>query len=223
MNLDEETGGTVSDQTTIKTKENGPYLVTNCDTLKGFDGTVYESQGTIALCRCGGSENKPYCDGTHAKVGFSGAKDPNRTPDNRDNYDGAGVTIHDNRGICAHAARCTDNLKTVFKLGEEPWIDPNGDTADNIAATIQKCPSGALSYSIAGVEHRDREGDPVIMVAPNGPYAIFGGADLQDEQWGEGASREHFDLCRCGHSQNKPFCSGAHWNHHFDEHAVAKK
>ena len=110
--------------------------------------------------RCGGSKNKPYCDGAHAQNGFSGAKDPNRVPDKRDNYEGAGVTLHDNRGICAHSARCTDNLKTVFKLGEEPWIDPNGDTVENIVATVQKCPSGALSYSIDGVEHRDRESKP---------------------------------------------------------------
>ena len=213
----------MSDKTTIKVKEDGPYLVTNCQTLKGFDGTVYKSEGTVALCRCGGSKNKPYCDGAHAQNGFSGAKDPNRVPDKRDNYEGAGVTLHDNRGICAHSASCTDNLKTVFKLGEEPWIDPNGDTVENIVAMVQKCPSGALSYSIDGVEHRDRESDPMIMVAPNGPYAIFGGADLQDEQRGEGASQEHLDLCRCGHSQNKPFCSGAHWHHQFDEHAAPKK
>ena len=174
----------MSNQTTIKVRENGPYLVTNCQTLKGFDGTVYGSEGTVALCRCGGSKNKPFCDGTHATIGFSGAKDPNRVPDKRDNYEGTGVTIHDNRGICAHAARCTDNLKTVFKLGVEPWIDPNSDTVEHIVATVQKCPSGALSYSIGGVEHRDRDGDAMIMIAPGGPYAIFGGADLQDEEWG---------------------------------------
>ncbi len=56
----------MSDQTTIQAKENGPYLVTNCNTLKGFDGAHYQSEGTVALCRCGGSKNKPYCDGTHA-------------------------------------------------------------------------------------------------------------------------------------------------------------
>ena len=213
----------MSRRPTIKATENGPYRVTNCEMLRGFDGTVYRSDGTIALCWCGGSKNKPYCDGTHARIGFSGAKDPNRVPDRRDNYEGTGVTIHDNRGVCAHSARCTNNLKTVFKLGEEPWIDPKGDTVENIVATIQKCPSGALSYSINGVEHRDRDSEPMIMVAPNGPYAIFGGADLLDETWAEGASREHFDLCRCGHSQNKPFCSGAHWYHQFDEHAPPKK
>ena len=214
----------MSIKTTINPSENGPYIVTNCQTLKGaMDGKQYKSEGTIALCRCGGSQSKPYCDGTHKRIGFSGARDPNRVPDQRESYEGDGVTVHDNRGICAHAARCTDNLKTVFKLDQEPWIDTTGDTVEKIVATIQQCPSGALSYSIDGVEHRDRESEPMILIAPNGPYAIFGGADLQDVEWGEGASREHFDLCRCGHSQNKPFCSGAHWNHQFDEHAKPRE
>ena len=207
----------MNDQTTIKAARDGPLLVTGCRTLKGFDGTAYESDGTVALCRCGGSTSKPYCDGTHVKDGFSGAKESDRVPDRREDYEGSGVTIHDNRGICAHAALC--DLKAVFKLGEEPWIDPAGDTTENIIATVEKCPSGALSYSVDGVEHRDREGTALILVAPNGPYVIKGGADLPDEEWGAGASREHFDLCRCGKSKNKPFCNGAHWSHAFDEQA----
>lgn len=212
----------MSEKTTIRVRQDGPYVVTDCQVLTSFDGTVHDSEGTIALCRCGGSKNKPYCDGSHKTNGFSGAKDPNRVPDRRETYSGSGVAIHDNRGICAHAARCTGGLKTVFKLGEEPWIDPHGDTVERIVSTVQTCPSGALSYSIDGVEHRDRASAPAVMIAPNGPYAVVGGADLLDEPFAEGASREHFTLCRCGHSQNKPFCSGAHWNHQFDEHATPK-
>lgn len=214
----------MSGKPTIKPRENGPYVVSDCPMLKALaDGTQYASTGTIALCRCGGSKNKPYCDGTHARVGFSSAKAPDRVPDHRDDYAGAAIVIHDNRGICAHSARCTDSLASVFKLGQEPWIDPDGDTVEKIAATVGQCPSGALSYSIEGVEHRDREGDPMILVVPNGPYAVHGGADLQEVEWGDGASQEHFALCRCGQSRNKPFCSGAHWDHQFDEHAPARK
>ena len=184
-----------------------------------MDGKIHDSAGTIALCRCGGSKNKPFCDGTHAKVGFSGEKAPDRVPDGRDNYVGKKITVHDNRGICAHSARCTDTLKSVFLLGQEPWIDPDGEEAKKIAATVEQCPSGALSYTVEGIEHRDWDSEPMILVVPNGPYAVRGGASLEDAQLGEGASKEHFTLCRCGQSKNKPFCSGAHWYHHFDEHA----
>ena len=207
----------MSDIPKIVTSENGPYIVTNCKMLKSFqDGTVYKTEGTVALCRCGGSKNKPFCDGMHRTNGFTGDKAADRTPDKRESYEGDGVVIHDNRGLCAHAGRCTDGLKSVFRLRQEPFVDPKGATA---AETIKSCPSGALSYSVDGVEQRDQDREPIIFIAPNGPYAIMGGADLEDAQWGEGASREHFDLCRCGESTNKPFCSVAHWHHHFDEHA----
>ena len=210
----------MSAQTTITPNPNGPYLVTNCRLLKNMmDGKEYATDGTVALCRCGGSRNKPYCDGTHKTNGFSGDKADDRAPDTRESHAGEGVTIHDNRGICAHAGRCTEGLKAVFKLGEEPWIDATAEPARAIATAIEQCPSGALSYTIGDTEHRDRESDPMLVIVPNGPYAVKGGADLQGADFGEGASREHFTLCRCGQSKNKPFCSGAHWHTHFDEHA----
>jgi CDGSH-type Zn-finger protein len=55
--------------------ENGPNLVNGPVTLRDADGTEYQvDRATIALCRCGGSTNKPFCDGTHSKVGFAAAE-----------------------------------------------------------------------------------------------------------------------------------------------------
>jgi len=66
---------TLSD-VTIKARENGPYLVTGAFTLTDADGTVYElPEGkAVALCRCGGSTNKPFCDSTHSKIAFEAAE-----------------------------------------------------------------------------------------------------------------------------------------------------
>jgi CDGSH-type Zn-finger protein len=201
---------------TITPTPNGPYLVKDLETLANRRGAL-ETKSTMALCRCGGSSKKPFCDGTHARNGFSSAKLEGRVADSRDDYAGDGVTIHDNRGICAHAGRCTDGLPSAFRLQQEPWIDPNGASADEITATVRQCPSGALSYSTDGVEHRDREGDPAIFVAPNGPYVVSGGPDLLDTDRGQGASTEHFTMCRCGGSKNKPFCDGTHWHNKFTD------
>jgi 3-phenylpropionate/trans-cinnamate dioxygenase ferredoxin subunit len=60
-------------------KKNGPYLVSGdlADlNLTDTDGNRYELTGmnTVALCRCGGSINKPFCDGTHSKIGFQAAE-----------------------------------------------------------------------------------------------------------------------------------------------------
>ena len=200
----------------IKPTPDGPYLVENLQNLSNQKGAI-EARVKMALCRCGGSANKPFCDGTHAKIGFSSAKLEGRVADRRENYEGEKITIHDNRGICAHAGRCTDGLRQVFRLKQEPWIDPAGATADEIIATIRQCPSGALSYSVDGVEHRDQEREPAIFVSPNGPYVLTGGPELLDTTRGEDASTEHFTLCRCGQSKNKPFCDGSHWNAKFTD------
>jgi CDGSH-type Zn-finger protein len=203
----------------IQCAKNGPYLVKDLEALKRPDGTRYEVKETTALCRCGGSKNKPFCDGTHKKVGFSDEKAQDRVPDRREDYVGAGITIHDNRGICAHAGFCSEGLPAVFRMKTEPWIDPEGAEVEKVVETVRRCPSGALSYTIDGVEHRDQEREPAIFVVPGGPYAVTGGAELEGVELGEGASSEHFDLCRCGASKNRPFCSGAHWDTKFDEHA----
>ena len=210
----------MSEQTKVRPNitpsPDGPYLVKNLEKFANQNGPI-ETRSTLALCRCGGSANKPFCDGTHAKIGFSSAKLEGRVEDKLENYEGEQITIHDNRGICAHAGRCTDGLPSIFRLKQEPWIDPNTAGSEEIIAVIGKCPSGALSYSIDGVEHRDREGEPAIFVAPNGPYVVSGGPELLETPRGEGASTEHFTLCRCGGSKNKPFCDGTHWHIQFKD------
>jgi CDGSH-type Zn-finger protein len=61
---------------TIKAMENGPYLVTGPVALVDADGKQYDisERKTLALCRCGGSTTKPFCDGTHSKTGFEAAE-----------------------------------------------------------------------------------------------------------------------------------------------------
>ncbi len=194
---------------TIKPSRNGPYLVTNFEDISNSKGAI-TAKRKMALCRCGQSSKKPFCDGAHAKVGFNSDKSDDRVRDKRENYKAEEVTIHDNRGICAHIGYCSDGLPAVFRSGQEPWIDAKAASGDAIVATIRRCPSGALSYSRDGVEHRDRDGDPAIYVSPNGPYMVTGGPDLLDTERGEGASTEHYTLCRCGGSKNKPFCDGTH-------------
>ena len=203
----------------IKPAANGPLLVQGMEKIVRYiDGKIFEGGDSVAPCRCGGSKKKPYCDGTHAKNGFSSEKDPSHLADKRENFEGGGIEVHDNRGVCAHAGRCTEGLPNVFRLRQEPFVDATAASADEIAATIEKCPSGALSYSIDGVEHSERGGESSAAFAPNGPYVFAGGAELHSKL-GEGATMDHFTLCRCGASTNKPFCSGAHWNVSFDEDA----
>jgi truncated hemoglobin YjbI len=96
---------------------------------------------------------------------------------------------------------------------------------DEIIRAVRTCPSGALSYALDGRQARDQvdqERPPTIEVSKDGPYRITGGIPLKDGQGNDeprnqGASLEHYSLCRCGHSQNKPFCSGMHWSVNFHD------
>ena len=196
---------------------NGPYLVKNLEVLTNSKGNALATKEVLALCRCGCSTTKPFCSGMHKEIGFDSANLRDDSLDRRVDYPGDGISINDNRSICAHAGFCTDNLPEVWRLKQEPWIDPHGAAAGEIAAVVRMCPSGALSYSIGGVEHRDREGGPAILVSRNGPYFVTGRIELVDASWGDGASREHYTLCRCGQSKNKPFCDGSHWAADFSD------
>ena len=205
----------------IMTAKNGPYLVTNVPAVRTPLGETLTLPPQLALCRCGGSATKPFCDGTHASNGFTDAKDPNRVPDQRDTYPGQQVTIFDNRGICQHSGLCTDRLPTAFRTDAEPFVAPSGGRMDEIVRAVRDCPSGALSLAFDGDEARDLadwhgQREAAIEVTQDGPYRVTGGIGLTDATGADvpraaGSSREHYALCRCGHSQNKPFCSGMHW------------
>src|SRR5262249_37746172 len=205
----------------VHAERNGPYLVTNVPRLIDHLGAEQRPAPQLALCRCGNSAIKPLCDGRCAATGFTDAKDPKRVPDRRDIYDGQQITIYDNRGICQHSGFCTDRLATVFHTGTEPFVPPSGGRMDEIIRAVRDCPSGALSYAIDGAEARGQADwggtrKPAIEITKDGPYRITGGipllgADGAPEPRAAGSSPEHYALCRCGHSQNKPFCIGMPW------------
>jgi len=219
----------------LEVADHGPYLATNVATIVDDLGQPMPVPPQVALCRCGESARKPFCDGSHASNGFTGDKDPKRVPDHRDRYDGEQVTVFDNRGVCQHSGLCTDRLNTVFRANAEPFVAPSGGRMDEIVRAVRDCPSGALGLAFDGHEQRalaDWHGrrEAAIEITRDGPYRVTGsialtgsapsGPDGGPVPQGAGASREHYALCRCGHSQNKPFCSGMHWYVGFRDPAV---
>lgn len=66
----------MTDDVVITTRKNGPYLVRGPVRILDAEGNAYDTKGkaTVALCRCGGSTNKPFCDGTHSEIGFEAAE-----------------------------------------------------------------------------------------------------------------------------------------------------
>jgi CDGSH-type Zn-finger protein/truncated hemoglobin YjbI len=210
----------------IRCAHNGPYLVTNAQSLRNWLGEELQTMPEMALCRCGDSATKPVCDGACATNRFTDRKDPKRVADKRDTYEGVQLTVFDNRGICQHSGYCTDRLNTVFHT-DGAFVTPSGGRMDDIIRAVRDCPSGALSFAVNGVEAREQVDwqntrEPAIEVSKDGPYRITGGISLSDAEGkpvkrAQGSSLEHYALCRCGHSQNKPFCSGMHWYIDFND------
>lgn len=186
------------------------YLVTDLENLRDDSDKEFRIDPVTTLCRCGGSKHKPYCDGSHLKIGFVGNKEPDRVKDKVRNYVGKDIIIHDNRGVCSHNQACVNNLPSVFNREERVWINPDGASVRDIIETIEKCPSGALSYSIGGRRYQDLDREPAIILEKNGPLKIEGGIIIKDDMNSIPESKEHYTLCRCGGSKNKPFCDGTH-------------
>ena len=137
----------------ISASTNGPLIVKNLTGFVGVDGEAIASEAVMALCRCGQSKKRPFCDGTHAKVGFVDSNDGGSKRDERKSYTGKRITIHDNRGICSHAADCTERLSSVFNHNQPQWINPDNAEVEEIIE-IYLADSDSLAAS-ATRRHRD--------------------------------------------------------------------
>lgn len=193
----------------VNIQKNGPAIVEGA-LLKNDQGAVLSSKSPIALCRCGASNKKPYCDGSHGKVHFQDMREEEQKHGTKD-YKGKQLTVHDNRYICSSFGAC--HLKNVFEPGTRPWIRPDGtNNPEDVISIIKKCPSGALTYT------RDEEWThewftkPEVIVEHLGPLQFRGNIILEDDQntSDQLITDNHYTLCRCGKSKHKPLCDGTH-------------
>lgn len=164
----------------------------------------------VALCRCGLSSEKPFCDGSHTSAGFEGNDTATAsTYTERANEIGTGpITIHDDRSICVHAGFCGSRVTNVWKQASDV-----SDSMVRLAVinAIEKCPSGALTYRFDG-DPVDTEPDlPAhVGVIRDGPLWVTGGVKVTTSDGTELEVRNRVTLCRCGQSANKPLCDGSH-------------
>jgi CDGSH-type Zn-finger protein/ferredoxin len=196
----------------IELVKNGPIKLSaegeDFPVLRANEDSEIKAEGPAFLCRCGASRNKPFCDGAHASEGYS---DENRCEnDALQSHEAPGITVHFNRAICSGAAKCVRNLPEVFVSDSEDWIHPEKASVDEVIATVSLCPSGALTYTLAG-QTRVRENSKVsVNIVKNGPYEVTGPVKFDAPRWSQNASKTNFALCRCGKSSNSPFCDYSH-------------
>ena len=125
-------------------------------------------------------------------------------------YRGRDIEVSFDLDICIHVGECLRGQPRVFELKRRPWTLPDMAPADDVAAVVRRCPSGALLY------HRhdggpDEEPDTPATLTPirNGPLLVTGNIEVRHED-GTVETLPRATLCRCGQSEHKPFCDNQH-------------
>ncbi|MFZ0005196.1 MAG: CDGSH iron-sulfur domain-containing protein [Methanoregula sp.] len=218
-----------TDSMKITVTKNGPYIVTgnvplqqeeicndkegNCHTWRKVK--QFPEQEMYALCRCGHSQNKPFCDGTHVKIHFNGEE----TAGNESYLlhprviSGPELELDDFENLCVHARFCM-RAGGIWNLTKASDVPKAKSTAIEESC---HCPSGRLvirdkktgkiiepelEKSIALIEYPPR--------GEHGPIWVRGSIPVTSEEGKPYIVRNRVTLCRCGKSGNKPFCDGSH-------------
>ena len=126
-------------------------------------------------------------------------------------YSNGEVTILWEAEKCIHSAICVKGLPDVFRPNEKPWIKIDAASTKNLVNTVKKCPSGALSYSMNDEASKiSRSIETKVEVLENGPLLVYGTIKVTDKNGNTETKDKTTAFCRCGASQNKPYCDGAH-------------
>jgi CDGSH-type Zn-finger protein len=212
----------------IEVTKDGPYLVSGGpplseqwivtndegDSLDYREGKKYAAQADYALCRCGQSGNKPFCDGTHAKVRFDGTETASHKPylKQAGTIEGPTMLLTDQENLCAFARFCDPKGK-IWNL-----VTQDSPEAQEIAKhEAGHCPAGRLVvWAKATGNPIEPKFEPSLGLIEDtekkvsGPIWVRGGIPVVAADGKTYEIRNRLTLCRCGSSANKPFCDGSH-------------
>jgi CDGSH-type Zn-finger protein len=216
-------------QARIVISKDGPYFVSGdvplskqtimTDEAAGSEAwqesAPFKPQATYALCRCGHSKSSPFCDGSHARIGFNGTESASREPYLKDarTIEGPMMVLTDLETLCAFARFCDPNGQVWNQVGQSD----DATVRENFIRQVGNCPGGRL---VAWDKETKKPIEPELPVsigliedpaqACSGPIWLRGGIPVVSADGFEYEVRNRVTLCRCGQSQNKPFCDGTH-------------
>jgi len=213
----------------VVVSKNGPYLVSGGVPLakqtivtdreggshEWKEGPDIAAKSSYALCRCGHSANKPFCDGTHQKVGFDGTETASREPyrSQAQMMEGPALALSDVESLCAFARFCDPNgqVWNQVERTDEPQV------REMFIRQVNNCPSGRLvAWDRATgkpIEHKLPVSIGVVedpAEGVSGPLWLRGAIPVEAADGHAYEVRNRVTLCRCGASGNKPFCDGSH-------------
>lgn len=113
---------------------------------------------------------------------------------------------------CIHSEKCWRQLSSVFDPKARPWINAEGAATEEIVNQVKKCPSGALSYIMNNSDQTNETPQEGVKVSvlKNGPLILHSSCTIVDADGNETQKENKVSLCRCGASNNKPYCDGTH-------------
>jgi CDGSH-type Zn-finger protein len=210
----------------IKILKDGPYVVSGnvpllekIITPKGKeyefnDGDLLPQSEEYKLCRCGKSKNPPFCDNHHEKIEFDGTETASKTKfeERADLLEGPDLNLMDDHR-CALARFCHR------EEGNAWWLTRNSDNPKHkeeaIIAAIE-CPAGRLVALDKTGKAIEPEYEPSICIIQDPEKAVSAGIFVKGNIPIESSDgymyeiRNRVMLCRCGQSENKPFCDASH-------------
>lgn len=219
----------VTSDAQVRIVTDGPYLVTGNlpltkqtigtnstgESVEWVAGPVIPTPKQYALCRCGNSASKPFCDGSHSRVGFDGSETASRKPyqEQAKVIHGPVMSLTDSESLCAFARYC-DPHGQVWNLVNQ---SDNPAARGHFEREAGDCPSGRLvAWDNASGRANEPTYEPSIGLIEDpikncsGPIWLRGGVQVVAADGFNYEVRNRMTLCRCGASKNKPFCDGAH-------------
>jgi CDGSH-type Zn-finger protein len=220
----------------VVVSKDGPYLVSGSlplakdivvtggdgDPEKWKSGGSFPSRKNYALCRCGQSKDKPYCDGAHARIGFDGTETASRRKygEQAGTVKGPNLLLTDAQSLCSGAGFC-HRAGGAWNLTRKSEDQKCKKTAIQEACD---CPSGRLvawdRKTNKQIEPRFRKSLGIIQdpdAGVSGPIWVKGGVQIESAGSRKYEVRNRCTLCRCGESNNKPFCDGTHIHTGFND------
>jgi len=206
----------------ITVQKDGPYLVTGGVPLTRKSIVYSEWHEPMSwrkdaelgtkpfykLCRCGESKHKPYCDNTHTKIGFDGAETASIEPTamRQERVETDRITVIDDGSLCTKAGFCGNRVTNIWNELERA---DDSRVRFDVIQRVERCPSGRLSYDL-GAGPVEPDLPRALAVTKDGPYWVTGGIAVTMSDGRVLETRNRVQLCRCGHSSNKPLCDGSH-------------
>lgn len=139
-------------------------------------------------------------------------------------YDGAAIRVTWDERRCIHFAACVRANPDVFQPGRRPWVQADAADADTVAAIVERCPTGALTYErLDGGPAEAPPDENLALVSRDGPVYLAGDLRLMGQYQVVEQRATRMALCRCGRSANKPYCDGSHARAGFADPAVARE